>query len=61
MSAVDQMQTLLLGLVMLSVGAARIDQAWAYPRPRLTRFEGWAMFFGGAGLLFLPLTRAVLS
>ena len=50
MSAVDQMQTLLLGVLLISLGGWRMELAWANASPRVERFSGGVFILSGLGL-----------
>ena len=51
MSAVDQMQTLLLGFLLISLGGWKMELAWANASPRFERFSGGVHIL--AGLMFV--------
>lgn len=55
MSAVDQMQTLLLGILLISLGMWKMDLAWANASPRLERISGVVFILSGLALLIRVL------
>ena len=55
MSAVDQMQTLLLGILLISLGMWKMELAWANRSPRVERFSGGVFILSGLGLLIRVL------
>ena len=57
MSAVDQVQMLMLGLVMLRVGQLILDLAWASSTPRIERITGWTMLISGLGFSVIAALR----
>ena len=51
MSAVDQMQTLMLGVLLISLGIWKMELAWANRSPRLERFSGVVHILAGLALV----------
>ena len=55
MSAVDQMQTLILGALLISLGGWKMALAWANATPRVERFSGVVFILSGLTLLIRVL------
>ena len=51
MSELDQLQTLLLGILLISLGMWKMDLAWANRSPRLERFSGVVHILAGLALV----------